>query len=84
MGIVSQPVLGFLSDRYGRKAVLLPSFLTRGFLYLLLTVAAPGIQLGLVITAIGIFFYTLLGFGPDQGSMSNLPYASQSCPFSFL
>jgi MFS family permease len=46
--------------RFGRKAVLLPSFLTLGLLYLLLTVAAPGIQLGLVITAIGFFFYTLL------------------------
>ncbi|MFQ6027283.1 MAG: MFS transporter [Dehalococcoidia bacterium] len=60
MGTVSQPVLGFLSDRFGRKVVLLPSFLTLGLLYLLLGVAAPGIQLGLVITAIGLFFYTLM------------------------
>lgn len=60
MGTLSQPLLGFLSDRFGRKAVLLPSFLTLGVLYLLLTVAAPGIQLGIVITAIGLFFYTLL------------------------
>ena len=60
MGTVSQPVLGFLSDRFGRKAVLLPSFLTLGVLYLLLAAAQPGIQLGIVITAIGLFFYTLL------------------------
>ncbi|MEE9569278.1 MAG: MFS transporter [Candidatus Binatia bacterium] len=60
MGTVSQPVLGFLSDRFGRKAVLLPSFLTLGVLYLLLAVVHPGIQLGLVILAIGVFFYTLL------------------------
>jgi MFS family permease len=60
MGTVSQPVLGYLSDRFGRKAVLLPSFPTLGVLYLLLAVAHPGIQLGLVITAIGVFFYTLL------------------------
>jgi MFS family permease len=60
MGTVAQPVLGFLSDQFGRKTVLLPSYLTLGALYLLITVAAPGIQLGLVVTAIGAFFYTLL------------------------
>ena len=59
MGTVSQPVLGFLSDRFGRKAVLLPSFLTLGVLYLLLALAHPGIQLVLVIIAIGVFFYTI-------------------------
>jgi len=60
MGTVSQPVLGLLSDRFGRKAVLLPSFLMLGTLYLLLVVAAPGFQLALVVTAIGCFFYTLM------------------------
>lgn len=60
MGMVSQPVLGFLSDRFGRRTVLVPSFFTLGLLYTLLVVAAPGIQLGLVVTAIGLFFYTLL------------------------
>ncbi len=60
MGTVSQPVMGFLSDRFGRKAVLLPSFITLGVLFFLLAVAAPGVQLGLVIVAIGLFFYTLI------------------------
>lgn len=60
MGTVSQPVMGFLSDRFGRKAVLLPSFITLGLLFALIAVAAPGIQLALVIGAIGLFFYTLL------------------------
>jgi MFS family permease len=59
MGTVSQPVLGFLSDRFGRKAVLLPSCLLLGLLFVLLAVAPPGIPLGLVIVAIGLFFYTL-------------------------
>ena len=59
MGTISQPVMGFLSDRWGRKAVLVPSFLTLGVLFLLLALAAPGIELGLVIGAIGLFFYTL-------------------------
>jgi MFS transporter, FSR family, fosmidomycin resistance protein len=60
MGSVSQPVLGHLSDRYGRKAVLMPSFIAMGILCLLLAVAAPGVQLGLVVSAIGLFFYTLI------------------------
>lgn len=59
MGIVSQPLLGLLSDRFGRKAVLLPSCLLLGLFFSLLAVAPPGIALGLVIVAIGLFFYTL-------------------------
>ncbi|MFQ5682384.1 MAG: MFS transporter [Candidatus Binatia bacterium] len=60
LGTVSQPLMGYLSDRFGRKAVLVPSFFTLGILYILLVVAAPGIQLALVIGAIGLFFYTLM------------------------
>lgn len=60
MGTISQPIMGFLSDRFGRKAVLLPSFITLGALFVMVAVVAPGIQLGLVVGAIGIFFYTLL------------------------
>jgi MFS transporter, FSR family, fosmidomycin resistance protein len=59
LGMVSQPVLGVLSDRVGRKAVLLPSCLSLGLFFALLAVAPPGIPLGLVIFAIGLFFYTL-------------------------
>ncbi len=59
IGILSQPMLAILSDRFGRKAVLLPSFITLGLLYLLLRVATPGIVLGFLTAAIGIFFFTL-------------------------
>ena len=59
MGIISQPVVGYLSDRLGRKAVLFPSFVIVGGLYFLLWAASPGVQLAVVITLIGIFFYTL-------------------------
>jgi MFS family permease len=59
MGTISQPVLGLLSDRFGRKAVLLPSCFLLGSFFALLAVAPPGVPLGLVILAIGLFFYTL-------------------------
>jgi len=59
MGAVSQPAMGYLSDNFGRKAVLLPSLLVFGLLYLALAVAAPGVQLILVIGALGLFFYAL-------------------------
>jgi len=60
MGTVSQPVLGVLADRVGRKAVLVPSFLIVTGLYLAMGRVAPGWPLGLVVLAIGMFFYTLV------------------------
>lgn len=60
MGIISQPILGHLSDRLGRKVVLFPSFITLGVLFALLRVVNPGIPLALLVGAIGLFFYTLL------------------------
>ena len=60
MGTVSQPVLGILADRLGRKAVLVPSFLLLSGCYLLLGRVAPGWPLGLLVLAIGMFFYTLV------------------------
>jgi len=59
MGTVSQPVLGVLSDRLGRKAVLVPSYLALGGLYLLLAEITPGWPLAALVLAIGLFFYTL-------------------------
>lgn len=59
MGTISQPVLGVVSDRFGRKAVLLPSCLLLGLFFALIAVVPPGIPLGIVVVAIGLFFYTL-------------------------
>jgi MFS transporter, FSR family, fosmidomycin resistance protein len=59
VGTVSQPVLGLLSDRIGRKAVLVPSFAILAGLYLLLAATPPGWPLAALVLAIGVFFYTL-------------------------
>lgn len=60
MGTISQPVLGYLSDRLGRKAVLFPSFILQGALFTLLGVVPAGLPLTVVIAANGLFFYTLM------------------------
>jgi MFS family permease len=59
LGTFSQPALGLLSDRFGRKAVLVPSCLLLGLFFALLAIVPAGIPLALVIAAIGLFFYTL-------------------------
>lgn len=59
LGIFSQPTFGMLSDRVGRKAILVPSFAALGILYALLGYVPSGIPLAIVIAAIGVFFYTL-------------------------
>ncbi len=59
LGIFSQPTFGMLSDRVGRKAILVPSFAVLGILYALLGYVPSGIPLAIVIAAIGVFFYTL-------------------------
>ena len=58
-GLVAQPVMGVLSDRLGRKAVLTPSLLALGVVYFLLQWAPPGPALALVVVAIGFLFYTV-------------------------
>jgi FSR family fosmidomycin resistance protein-like MFS transporter len=60
MGTIFQPVLGFLSDRFGRRAVLFPSFMMQGALIMLLGVVPAGPALTVVIAANGLFFYTLM------------------------
>jgi len=60
MGTISQPVLGVLSDRFGRKVVLFPSFILQGALFMLLGVVPAGLALSIVIAANGLFFYTLM------------------------
>jgi sugar phosphate permease len=59
LGMVSQPVMGVISDKFGRRAVLAPGALWLGLLFGALVWAGPGMPLGLVIAAIGLCFYGL-------------------------
>ena len=60
MGIVSQPIMGLLSDRMGRKKILVPSFTLMGLCYISIVVAPVGISLALIIGVLGMFFYAIL------------------------
>jgi MFS family permease len=60
MGIVSQPLLGLLSDRYSRKSVLLPGLLGLGITVTVLPFAGTGLPLFLVLVMMGAFSYPLM------------------------
>ena len=58
-GLVAQPLMGYLSDRYGRNAVLLPVTAAVGLLALALSVATPGLQLFVIVVVKGAFKFSL-------------------------
>ena len=59
VGIGAQPAMGFLSDAFGRKPVLVPSMIAMGLLFMALAYADEGAQLVLTILALGAFLYSL-------------------------
>ena len=58
-GIASQPLLGYLSDRFGRKIVLIPSLVLMGLFEIILVWSGSGFGLALVALCIGLFIYAL-------------------------
>ena len=60
VGIVSQPVMGLLSDRHGRKAVLLPGILILSVTVFSLYVAPADIPLLLAMVAMGAVLFPLM------------------------
>ncbi|MBI4336265.1 MAG: MFS transporter [Chloroflexi bacterium] len=69
LGLASQPLLGVLSDRFGRKRVVVPGLVAVSLLSPLLFWAQPGWQLLLVVATMGLFVYAmsaiLLALGMD-------------------
>ncbi len=59
-GIGSQPLLGFLSDKYGRKSVLAPGLLCLGFSFLGLYLVPFGWPFITVILVMGIFLFPMM------------------------
>ena len=59
LGTVAIPALGLASDKFGRKAVLLPGLVLMSMLIFTLVNVGAGLTLTLVIGAMGIFYYSL-------------------------
>ena len=59
-GIISQPIMGVLSDKIGRKNVLVQRFFLMGILYLLMGLVPTGWPLAIVVLGMGLFFYAIL------------------------
>ncbi len=57
VGIVSTPVVGYLSDRFGRKAILVPGLILLGVLSFFLGGSGTGIILIFIIALMGIFLF---------------------------
>ena len=58
-GIVTQPITGHLSDKYGRKVIMIPGVAAVGLLSLALSVAGTGMRLTLIVVAKGAFSFPL-------------------------
>jgi MFS family permease len=52
--------MGIVSDKFGRKIILIPSFLIMGLTSLLIALTQNDIFLAIIIGILGIFFYPIL------------------------
>jgi len=59
MGIVSAPILGYLSDRFGRKQVLVPTLILASALTMFVVSASDTLYLALLLGCIGLFSFAL-------------------------
>ena len=59
MGVVSTPILGYLSDRYGRKTVLAPGLAAAAVLTFFVVGAGDTIFLALLLCGVGLFSFAL-------------------------
>jgi MFS family permease len=59
MGIVSAPLLGWLSDKWGRKAVLVPGFVVAALLSLAVVSVGSSLLLIPIMAGLGLFSFAL-------------------------
>ena len=59
MGIISAPILGYLSDRYGRKQVLVPGLIIAAVLTMFVVSAGDSPMLAVLLAGVGLFSFAL-------------------------
>ncbi len=59
MGIISAPILGYLSDRFGRKQVLVPGLIMAAVLTMFVVSAGDGLMLAVLLSGVGLFSFAL-------------------------
>ncbi len=59
MGIISAPLLGYLSDKYGRKQVLVPGMIIAAVLTMFIVSAGDSLMLAVLLGGIGLFSFAL-------------------------
>lgn len=57
-GIVFTPLMGYLSDRFGRKIILVPGMLFNAVIVLLMASFGEGVPLIILLILLGAFFYS--------------------------
>jgi predicted MFS family arabinose efflux permease len=60
VGVGSQPLMGFLSDHWGRKVVLAPALSALGLCFAALTIAPAGLPFMIVVGIMGAFLFPLM------------------------
>jgi MFS family permease len=58
VGVVATPAIGYISDRFGRKLVLIPGMLGLCILTALLVPFGDGVGLVIILALMGIFFFS--------------------------
>ena len=58
VGIVFTPMMGYLSDRFGRKIILVPGMIFLAVIVLLMATFGEGIPLVILLILLGTFFYS--------------------------
>ena len=60
VGVGSQPLMGYMSDRWGRKLVLAPALGALGVSFIALTVVPEGLPFMATVAVMGAFLYPLM------------------------
>tara|TARA_B100000949_G_scaffold227096_1_gene233138 strand:- start:76 stop:1278 length:1203 start_codon:yes stop_codon:yes gene_type:complete len=85
VGIGAQPLLGYLSDKYSRKSVLVPSLAALGLITIAVPFAGSGALLLVTVLLMGSVSYSLMSIllaaGIDQ-AQGNMPATTISLVFS--